>query len=392
MSHADDFDGLSEPELRQSGSRKWTAYPEAIGAFIAEMDFGTAPQVQTALQKPVGAAALGYAPVTAVEDMTLACSDWLASAYGWSVPAAAIRPISDVLAGIVLAITHFSAPGSAIVLPTPAHMPFLKIPASLNRRVIQVPMTFDGNDWKLDVEGIDAAFAAGGGLLIFCNPHNPIGKVYSRPEMLELSEIVEKHGARVCSDEIHAPLVFSSSRHIPYASISAAAADHTITLTSATKAWNMSGLKCAQIIFSNSADQDIWSSVSFMAEHGVGHLGILATTTAYREGKPWLDEVLTYVDHNRRLLAELLAEHLPEVRYSAPEGTYLAWLDCRELNLGDHPAQFFLEKAGVACSDGATFGENGAGHLRFNLAMPTPILERAVRQMGAAFRVANSSN
>ncbi|MGO2004577.1 MalY/PatB family protein [Arthrobacter rhombi] len=392
MSHADDFDGLSEPKLRQAGSRKWTTYPEAIGAFIAEMDFGTAPQVQAALQKPVGTAALGYVPVTAVEDMTLACSDWLESAYGWNVPAADIRPISDVLAGIVLAITHFSAPGSAVVLPTPAHMPFLKIPASLNRRVIQVPMTFDGNNWKLDLEGIDAAFAAGGGLLIFCNPHNPIGKVYSRSEMLELAEIVEKHGVRVCSDEIHAPLVFSSSRHIPYASISAAAAGHTITLTSATKAWNMSGLKCAQIIFSNTADQETWSSVSFMAEHGVGHLGILATTAAYREGKPWLDEVLTYLDRNRRLLAELLAEQLPGVRYSAPEGTYLAWLDCRELELGDHPAEFFLEKAAVACSDGATFGDNGAGHLRFNLAMPTPLLERAVRQMGEAFRKANTAN
>lgn len=391
MNHADYFDGLSEMELRRAGSRKWSTHPEAIGAFIAEMDFGTAPQIQEALQKPVASGGLGYVPVAAVEEMTQACSDWLESVYGWNVPASSIRPISDVLAGIVLAITHYSAPGSAIVLPTPAHMPFLKIPASVNRRVIQVPMTYDGDDWKLDLKGIDAAFAAGGGLLIFCNPHNPIGKVYSRAEMVEVAAIVEKHGARVCADEIHAPLVFSSSRHIPYASVSAAAARHTVTLTSATKAWNMSGLKCAQIIFSNSVDQETWSTVNFMAEHGVGHLGVLASTAAYREGKPWLTEVTTYLDRNRRHLAALLAEHLPEVRYSAPEGTYLAWLDCRELNLGNHPAEFFLDKAGVACSDGAAFGDNGAGHLRFNLAMPTPILERAVRQMGQAFRKANTS-
>ncbi|MDN5754785.1 MAG: MalY/PatB family protein [Arthrobacter sp.] len=386
MNHADYFDGLTETKLRGAGSRKWTTYPDAIGAFIAEMDFGTAPEVQAALQEPVGSAALGYAPVTAVDDMTRACSAWLESVYGWTVPATDIRPIPDVLAGIVLAITHYSAPGSAIVLPTPAHMPFLKIPASLNRRIIQVPMTFGADEWKLDLEGIDAAFAAGGGLLIFCNPHNPIGKVYSRAEMLELSEIVEKHGARVCSDEIHAPLVFSSSRHVPYASVSPAAAKHTVTVASATKAWNMSGLKCAQIIFSNSTDQHTWSSASFMAEHGVGYLGVLATTAAYSEGKPWLDEVITYLDHNRQQLAVLLAEHLPEVRYHAPEGTYLAWLDCRSLDLGNHPAEFFLENAEVACSDGAGFGDNGAGYLRFNLAMPTPILKRAVRQMGEAFR------
>ena len=245
MNHADYFGGLSEVELRRAGSTKWSTYPDAIGAFIVEMDFGTSPQIQEALQKPVESGGLGYVPVTAVEEMTQACSDWLESVYGWNVPASAVRRISDVLAGIVLAITHDSAPGSAVVLPTPAHMPFLKIPASLNRRIIQVPMTFDGEDWKLDLKGIDAAFAAGGGLLIFCNPHNPIGKVYSPAEMFEVASLVDKHGARVCSDEIHAPLVFSSSRHIPYASVSAAAANHTVTLTSATKAWNMSGLKCA---------------------------------------------------------------------------------------------------------------------------------------------------
>lgn len=389
MEHEDYFDGLSEPELRRTGSTKWSTYPHAIGAFIAEMDFGTAPQVEEVLVDAVRSRRLGYMPASTVEDMARACADWLGSQYGWTVPATDIRPISDVLAGIALAITHYSSPGSAVVLPTPAHTPFLKIPDSLNRRVIQVPMTFDGGKWTLDLEGIEAAFADGGGLLILCNPHNPIGKVYSHEELLDIAAIVEKHGARVCSDEIHAPLVFSSSRHVPYASISAAAAAHTVTLASATKAWNMSGLKCAQLIFSNSADRKTWDSVGFMAEHGVGHLGVLATTSAYREGKPWLDDVIAYLDRNRHHLKKLLDEHLPGIRYMAPEGTYLAWLDCRDLNLGDHPAEFFRERAGVACSDGAAFGDNGVGHLRFNLAMPMPVLERAIMQMGQAHRNAH---
>ncbi|WP_051299627.1 MalY/PatB family protein [Arthrobacter castelli] len=380
------FDAITEDALRQAGSKKWSAYPDTISAFVAEMDFGTAPPVSTVLQEMSDAARLGYIPSTTVEAMSQACSTWLDESYKWQVPASDIRPVPDVLTGLVMAITHYSAPGSAVVLPTPAHMPFLKLPATLGREIIQVPMIDDGHDWKLDLDGLDAAFKSGGGLLVFCNPHNPIGKVYSSEEMHDVAAVVERNGARVYSDEIHAPIVFAGNRHIPYASVSTVAAAHTVTLTSATKAWNMSGLKCAQMIFTNDADRQKWDEVNFMAEHGVGHLGVVASTAAFREGRPWLNDVLAYLDDNRRQLAGLLAEHLPRVRYRPPEGSYLAWLDCRYLGLGDHPSEFFLEHAAVACSDGALFGDNASGHIRFNLAMPSPILKQAVENMGDALR------
>jgi cystathionine beta-lyase len=188
----------------------------------------------------------------------------------------------------------------------------------------------------------------------------------------------------VFADEIHAPLVFPGHRHIPYASISPVTAGHTITATSASKAWNLPGLKCAQLILSNEADRRKWSAVGMWAEHGTANLGVVANTAAFTEGGPWLDKVLTYLDGNRTLLADLLAAHLPQVRYTPPEGTYLAWLDCRELGLGDHPARFFLEHADVAMTDGPLCGEAGKGFVRFNFATPRPILEQAVRQMAQA--------
>lgn len=322
--------------------------------------------------------------------MSRACSGWLADSYGWEVPSSRIRPLPDVLTGLVMAIEHFSAPGSPVVVPTPGHMPFLKVPRSLGREIIEVPMICSAEGWKLDLHGIDTALASGGGLLIFCNPHNPIGKVYSRNEMHDLAEVVDAHSARVYSDEIHAPIVFPDHEHVPYASISTVAANHTLTLTAATKAWNMSGMKCAQIIFSNDLDLDRWGDVSFMAEHQVGHLAVTATTSAYRHGRAWLDDIIDYLDTNRAVMSELVARHLPGVRYRQPDGTYLAWLDCRGLDLGDHPAEFFRERARVACSDGAAFGTEGGGHVRFNLAMPTPVLRQALRQMGEALERAQA--
>lgn len=382
------FDTITEEDLRRSGGMKWSAYPGAIGAFVAEMDFGTAPAVRDALHEWTDSGLFGYPPPGLRAAMTQACATWQRDAYGWDVPVERVRPLADVLSGLSAVIELFTAPGSAVVLPTPAYMPFLTLPAVHGREVVQVPMRRDEAGWHLDLDGIDRALAAGGGLLVMCNPHNPIGKVYTRDEMLAVAEVVERHGARVFSDEIHSPLVFSSSQHVPYASVSPAAASHTVTATSASKAWNLPGLKCAQLILSNERDAAVWadSRRAMSAEHGASNPGLIANTAAYADGRGWLADVVAYLDGNRALMAELVAEHLPAVDYLPPEGTYLAWLDCRELGLGDHPAEFFLEHAKVAAIDGTLCGEAGVGSVRFNLAMPRPILRTAVERMGAALR------
>lgn len=380
-----DLSQLTEEKLRALGSRKWSTPAGVIGATVAEMDFGIAAPVADAISTQVGRGSLGYLPDAEHLAMRQACADWQRDAYGWTVPVDWVRPLPDVLRGLEATIEHFSRPGSDVVLLTPAHTPFLSVPRHLGRKVREVPMLPDASGrWRIDVEGVDAALSAGGGLVVFCNPHNPIGMVYRRQEMAALADVVERHDARVFSDEIHAPFVFPGHQHVPYASVNATAAGHAVTATSASKAWNLSGLKCAQLILSNEHDATRWRDIAFLPEHGAGFLGTVATTAAYTAGRTWLAEVVDYLDGNRQLLADLVAEHLPGVGYTPPEGTYLAWLDCRALGLGDRPARFFLEQAGVAVNDGSTSGDAGQGHVRFNLAMPRPILQSAIERMGRA--------
>jgi cystathionine beta-lyase len=377
---AAEFDRIDVGTLRRAGSVKWSMYPEAIGAFVAEMDFGTAPPVTAALHAAVEAAAFGYLPAGAAEQMSAACAAWSRDRYGWAVDPVDVRPVADVVAALTLAIEHFSAPGTPVVLPTPAYMPFVSVPPRLGREVIEVPLT---GEHRYDLDALAAAFEAGGDLLILCNPHNPVGRVLTAEEMLAIAEVVDRYGGRVFSDEIHAPLVFGGARHVPYASLSPVTAGHTLTATSASKAWNLPGLKCAQVVLSNDPDRETWARIGPLAEHGPSNLGVIANTAAYAEGGPWLAEVLAYLDGNRRLLADQVAELLPGVGYTPPEGTYLGWLDFRATGPAE-PAAYFLEKAGGAMTDGALCGEAGRGFGRLNFALPRPVLREAVQRIAAA--------
>lgn len=380
----DDFDRLDVSALRLAGGLKWSTYPEAIGAFVAEMDFGTAPAVTRALHAAVDAGRFGYLPRTLVEDLAQTCAGWCRDRYRWAVAPDDVRPVADVIDALKIAIEHFSDPASPVILPTPAYMPFVSTPAMLGRDVIQVPMVEADGRARYDLDAVDAAFRAGGNLLVLCNPHNPIGRVLDPDEMLALSVIVDRHGGRVFSDEIHAPLVHPGHRHVPYASLSDVSAGHTLTATSASKAWNLPGLKCAQVILSNDTDRKAWKRIEFLAEHGAANLGVIANASAYAEGGAWLDDVLRYLDGNRRALVDLVDHLLPGVRYTPPEGTYLAWLDFRATPLAVNPARHLLERAGVALTEGASCGEAGRGFARLNFATPRPVLEQALRQMSAA--------
>jgi cystathionine beta-lyase len=384
MSTTAELDQISLDRLRAIGSVKWSLFPGTIGAFVAEMDFGTSPQIVTALHKSIDDGLFGYLPPALGVAMSEACAAWQKSRYGWEVPVERIRPLPDVLAGLTATIEHFTAPGSKVVLPTPAYMPFLTIPPQLGREIIEVPMLVQEDRYVFDLDGLDRAFQDGGGLLILCNPYNPLGRVFTRDELDAVSRVVAKHGGRVFSDEIHAPLVFEPARHIPYASINAAAASHTITATSASKAWNLPGLKTAQLILSNEADAELWAKVGMMAEHGASNPGVIANTVAYNDSGEWLDETVEYLDGNRALLGELLRQHIPQMHYRMPEGTYIAWLDARDLGIEGSPAEFFREHAGVALTDGVNCGTAGEGFVRFIFATSRPIIEKAVLQMADA--------
>ncbi len=381
----DIIDSTTVATLRARGSFKWTAPgPDGLGAAVAEMDFGAAPPILDALAGLSATANFGYLPPPLADELAAACAEFMARRYGWQADPADIHPIPDVIKGLELAITHFSRPGSPVILPTPAYMPFLIVPKFLGREIIQVPMLDDGTGFfTFDLDGIDAAFRAGGQLLIFCNPYNPLGRVFRAGEMTQLTSVVDRHGGRVFADEIHAPLIYPGQRHIPYAATSETAAGHTLTATSASKAWNLPGLKCAQVVLTNEPDRKRWADMGMFASHGASNPGVVANIAAFRHGEAWLDEVLGYLDDSRRLLAELVRRELPGVRYRPPDGTYLAWLDCTALDLPQSPGELITDRARITVVDGPAFGTGGAGAFRFNFATPQPILSEMVGQIAA---------
>ncbi len=387
----ENIDATTAADLRARGSAKWTAPgPGGFGAAIAEMDFGTAPPVLEALSQLVGEAAFGYLPPRLAADLADACASFQQRRYGWDIDPDSVRLVPDVVRVLELAITYYSRPDSAVILPTPAYMPFLKVPRALGREIIQVPMA-TGADGRaaLDLDGIEDAFRAGGHLLILCNPHNPLGRVSSGAELAELTAVVDRHGGRVFADEIHGPLVYPGSRHVPYAATSGTTAHHTITAVSASKAFNLPGLRCAQAILTAEADRRQWDDVVGFAARGASNPGVVANAAAYRYGEPWLTEVLGYLDESRRLLGSLLAELAPQIRYRPPEGTYLAWLDCTALDLPDSPGALLAERAQLTVVDGPEFGRGFDGFIRLNFGTPQPVLREMVTRLAAVLTAAS---
>ena len=378
------FDAITLDQLRAGGGLKWRAFPDCTGAFVAEMDFGIAPPIRDALHEAVEHGQVGYLSAAPLRAMAEACARWQQRHHGWDVPADMIRAVPDVLGALEAACRHYLPAGAAVAVPVPCYMPFLPLLALLGHPVVQVPMLRGEGGWSLDEAALDAAFAAGARMLLLCNPHNPIGKVYARAELQRIATIAARHDARVFADEIHAPLVYPGHRHVPYATVSADAARQAITAVSASKAWNLAGLKCAQLVFTRPDDLQRWREVGHFAGNSTSTLGVVAHTAAWRDGDAWLEPVLGYLQGNRDLLGRLLRQHLPQVGYIEAQGTYLAWLDCRALRLDGAPHLFFRRHARVALTDGAECGEGGEGHVRLNFAMPRPLLVEAVQRMAAA--------
>ena len=368
-------------------SLKWTMHePDVLAAWVAEMDVEAAPSIRDALTEAVARGDFGYPGPDGSTGLPEVCAAYFAQSFGWAVDPGSVRLVSEVLRGVAAAIELFSPPGSPVVLSTPAYPPFFDVIRRAGRAVVEVPMrpTSDGGR-TLDVDAVGAQLATGARTVLLCNPDNPTGTAYTRDTLAALASTVDEHGARVVADEVHAPLTYPGHRHVPYASVSPQAAAHSVTVTSASKGWNLPGLKCAQVVLTAEADVRRWEELPAFERFGASPLGIVANRAAYASGAPWLAAVLDHLDGNRRLLAELLATHLPDAGYHVPQATYLGWLDCRPLGLVD-PAAFFLDMARVAVSDGAEFGAAGRGHVRLNFGTSRRVLVEIVERMGAAVR------
>jgi cystathionine beta-lyase len=379
------LDALSAAEMHRSSRIKWRLFgDDVLPAWVADMDFPVAPPIHRAIRELVGRHDFGYHFVPLSPSLRDALVSRMDERFSWQIDPQRIVPLVNVLQGLDVSVLLHSRRGESVVLQTPIYPPFLAAVERSGRRVVESSLVRGAHRYEIDFEHLRAAVDSDTRLLLLCNPHNPTGRVFEREELLTLGELALEHDIIVVSDEIHADLAFPPHRHLPFATLGPELAERTITLTSATKSFNLAGLPCAFAICGSDRLQQPFRE---LPPHALGQPGILddaATYTAWTEGQPWLEEVIAYLLENRDLLMDFFARRLPDLRVLAPEATYLAWLDCRELRLPADPFDFFLEHARVALTGGREFGAPGKGFVRINFATSRAILREILERMGAA--------
>jgi cysteine-S-conjugate beta-lyase len=384
---ADPFglDDLDVERLKARPGTKWHLPRGRLAAWVADMDFPIAPAIRNRLLE-LARTDVGYPdwPVVGRSMLPERFADRMAARYDWKPAVDRLHELADVMQGVSVAIHHLTRRGDAIVLHMPAYHPFLRTIAAAGRRIVEVPAHLHDGAWRFDHETLDARLTAEPArMLLLCHPQNPTGHVFTRPELERLAEIAARHGLVVISDEVHAELVHPPHHHVPFASLDPEAAARTVTVTSASKPFNLAGLRWA--ILHAGADE-LQSALDALPDHYFGApnlMGVAATEAAWSEGDDWQRAVAARLDFNRTYLAELLATHLPDVGYAVPDATYLAWLDFRALDVGDDPAVVMRER-GVELSAGPRFGAQGRGFARFNFATSARVLERIVAAMAGS--------
>jgi cysteine-S-conjugate beta-lyase len=368
---------LSLAELRTRTSLKWRLHPEEVlPLWVAEMDVPLAEPIVEAVTGAVRRGDTGYAYGPAFAE---SLAGFARRRWRWEVEVAHTRIVPDVMLGTVEVLRLVTAPGDGVVLNPPVYPPFFAFVEHADRRVVDVPLGATG---RLDLDGLEAAFSRDEvTAYLLCTPHNPTGTVHTAEELRAVAALADRHGVTVVADEIHAPIVLPGARFVPYLSLPEAQSG--LALLSASKAWNLAGLKAALAVAGTEA-APVLARMPQEAGHGASHVGVLAHTAAFLHGDAWLDGLLADLDDNRRLLAALLEDHLPAVRYRPGDGTYLAWLDCRALGVGADPASVLLERGGVALTSGEAFGAGGDGYVRLNLATTPELLTEAVHRMARA--------
>jgi cystathionine beta-lyase len=372
----------SLPALRRRTSTKWRTYPgDVLPAFVAEMDFDLAAPVRRAVTDALAIGDCGYAHKGALGE---AYAAFAAGRLGWAPDPGRVFPIPDVMTGLAEVIGAVTPPGSGIVINPPVYPPFWFRFGFYGRRIIEAPMARGtAGRYELDPAAIEQALSdPGAAAYLLCSPHNPTGNVWSAAQLEMVADLCQRHGVALLVDEIHAPLALPGAAFVPFGSLDHDMTGQAFVFTSASKGWNIPGLKCGLAIAGSDAGaallEERWEALL------AAHLGVLATVAAFTDGLPWLDAVRGQLDQNRVLLATLLHEHLPAVGYAPPQASFLAWLDCRDLGLGDDPAGVFLDKGRVAVSGGTNFGSQGRGFVRLNIGTSPELIADAVRRMAAA--------
>ncbi len=377
------FDGVTD--RRGTDSIKWQKYGDGIlPLWVADMDFPSADPIRQALHERVEHGVYGYScPPPEIYELI---RERLQRLYGWEVKDEEILFIPTLVAGLNLSFQVYVEPGDAVMAQPPIYHHFIKDPVIHGRSLVDPPLVSNGDRYEIDFEAFERAITARTRLFALCNPHNPVGRVYTVREVEKLAEICLRHGLTICSDEIHCELLYPGHRHTPIASVSREAADRTVTLMAPSKTFNLPGLGMSFVIIQNPDLRQMWKKTCLGLMPPVNFLGQVAAVAAYKYGQEWLDQVLGYLLGNRDFLSRFVHERLPGVHMTQMEATYLAWLDCRDAGIPGDPFEFFLDKAKVALFNGKEFGREGEGFVRLNFACPRKTLVEALEHMAQALK------
>lgn len=384
-----DFDEVLD--RRGTESVKWHEYPEdVLPMWVADMDFRSPPPVIEALRRRVEFGVFGYpeglhGTANELPGFRQLIVDRMAERYQWQIRPEDLIFTPGVITGFNKACLAAAAPGGGVLVQPPVYPPILEAArnSGMIRQDAPLARLRDGS-FAIDEEALAAAITPETRLFVLCNPHNPVGRVFRREELERMSEVCLRHGITICSDEIHSDLVFRGHQHVPVAALDPEIAQHTITLIAPSKTYNLPGLQCAIAIVQNPELRERYRRAGQGLVSWVNLMGLVAAQAAYREGQDWLDQLLPYLEANRDYLYDYVGRELSGITMPRPEGTYLAWLDCRNAGIEGNPFAFFLKKARVALSDGTTFGTGGEGFVRLSFGCPRALLVEGLERMRRA--------
>ena len=380
-----DFDTIVD--RRTTESNKWHKYPpDVLPMWVADMDFRSPEPVVRALRERVEHGCFGYGHEE--PEFYEVIRDRLLKRYGWRVPQEAILTLPGVIPGFNLAARVLAEAGDGVLLTTPLYPPLLRVSSNvrLTSDEARLARGSDGR-YAVDWDALERAIQPRTRFLLLCNPHNPVGRVYTREELQRLAELALRRGLHIVSDEIHCDLVFPGHRHVPIATLDPEVERRTFTFMAPSKTWNLPGLKSSIAIITDPELRARFVAAQLDLVRAINILGYVAMLAAYRDGQPWLDEALTYLEANRDHVIATVRRDLPGVTVAAPEATYLAWLDCREAGIpGGDPYTFFLERGKVALNDGRNFGRGGDGFVRLNFGAPRALVTEGLARMAQALR------
>jgi len=378
-----DFDRIID--RRHTESNKWHKYPpDVLPLWVADMDFASPEPVIRALRERVEHGVFGYGAEQ--PEFHQVMHDRFLKRFGWKVGAEAMVLMNGVTPGFNTACRAFAGPGDGVLMQLPVYPPILRLPdnVGMSRDGISLVRETDGR-YTIDFDAFERAITPRTRIFLLCNPHNPVGRVFTREELLRMAEICLRHGLIICADEVHGDLIYNGHSHVPIASLDPEIEARTITLLAPSKTYNLAGLKSSLAVIPNQALREKFMAARVDMVQTANILGYTAMLAAYRDGQPWLDELLRYLEANRDFLVKYVRTNFPGIEMGVPEGTYLGWLDCRRAGIpSNDPFTFFLESGRVAFNDGATFGRGGEGFVRLNFGCPRSLLTQGLERMGTA--------